>query len=140
MSIMAVAMLLPAGVDLLVGNSDWEVFASASALSLFVGVSLMLSTQSPSATNLSLRQAFLLTTLSWLTIATVAALPFAFSQLDMTIADAFFESMSGVTTTGATVIVGLDQAPPGILLWRALLPVARRHRHLASWLSPCCLC
>jgi trk system potassium uptake protein TrkH len=121
MSIMAVAMLLPAGVDLLVGNSDWEVFASASALSLFVGVSLMLSTQSPSATNLSLRQAFLLTTLSWLTIATVAALPFAFSQLDMTIADAFFESMSGVTTTGATVIVGLDQAPPGILLWRALL-------------------
>ena len=121
MSIMAVAMLLPAGVDLLVGNSDWEVFASASALSLFVGVSLMLSTQSPSATNLSLRQAFLLTTLSWLTIATVAALPFAFSQLDITIADAFFESMSGVTTTGATVIVGLDQAPPGILLWRALL-------------------
>lgn len=121
MSIMAVAMLLPAGVDLLVDNSDWEVFAGASALSLFVGVSLMLSTQSPSATNLSLRQAFLLTTLSWLTIAAVAALPFAFSQLDMTVADAFFESMSGVTTTGATVIVGLDQAPPGILLWRALL-------------------
>ena len=121
MSIMAVAMLLPAGVDLIVGNSDWEVFTGASALSLFIGVSMMLSTKSPSATNLSLRQAFLLTTLSWLTIATVAALPFAFSQLDMTVADAFFESMSGVTTTGATVIVGLDHAPPGILLWRALL-------------------
>lgn len=121
MSIMAVAMLLPAGVDLIVGNSDWEVFTGSSALSLFIGVSMMLSTKSPSATNLSLRQAFLLTTLSWFTIATVAAMPFAFSQLDMTLADAFFESMSGVTTTGSTVIVGLDHAPPGILLWRALL-------------------
>jgi len=121
MSIMAVAMLVPAGVDLVVGNSDWEVFTGAAALSLFIGVSMMLTTNSPSVSPLSLRQAFLLTTLSWFTIATVAALPFAFSQLDMSVADAFFESMSGVTTTGSTVIVGLDHAPPGILLWRALL-------------------
>jgi trk system potassium uptake protein TrkH len=121
MSIMAIAMLLPAGVDLALGNPDWEVFTGAAALSLFIGVSLMLTTNSPSVSTLSLRQAFLLTTLSWLTIAMVAALPFAFSQLDMTVADAFFESMSGVTTTGSTVIVGLDHAPPGILLWRALL-------------------
>ena len=50
-----------------------------------------------------------------------AALPFAFSQLDLSFTDAFFEAMSGITTTGSTVIVNLDTAPPGLLLWRALL-------------------
>lgn len=120
-SIMAVAMLLPAALDLAVGNPDWQVFAGSAALSLFFGVAMMLTTRESSGHSLNLRQAFLLTTLSWLTLAAVAALPFAFSQLEMSVADAFFESMSGVTTTGATVIVGLDAAPPGILLWRSLL-------------------
>jgi trk system potassium uptake protein TrkH len=65
------------------------------------------------------RQAFLLTTSVWVVVALFAALPMAFS--DLTLADAVFEAMSGITTTGATVIVGLDAAPPGILLWRAIL-------------------
>ena len=81
----------------------------------------MLTTRSTSMTNLNLRQAFLLTTMSWVAVAAVGALPFAFSELEISVADAFFESMSGITTTGSTIIVGLDNAPPGILLWRALL-------------------
>ncbi len=67
------------------------------------------------------RQAFILTTLSWLVLTAASALPFAFSDLDMSYTDAFFEAMSGISTTGSTVIVGLDSAPQGILLWRALL-------------------
>src|ERR671919_495269 len=57
----------------------------------------------------------------WPVVALFAALPLAFSELDLTIADAVFEATSGITTTGSTVIVGLDHAPPGILLWRGIL-------------------
>ena len=71
--------------------------------------------------RLGIREAFVLTALSWLAITTFAALPFVLSDLGLSYTDAFFEAMSGVTTTGATVIVGLERAPPGILLWRALL-------------------
>jgi trk system potassium uptake protein TrkH len=121
MSLLAIAMGLPAIADLATGNPDWQVFAGSAAVSLFVGVGLMLTTRTGTHTNLSLRQAFLLTSMSWVTVAVVGALPFVFSELDLSVSDAFFESMSGITTTGSTVIVGLDSAPPGILLWRALL-------------------
>ncbi len=121
MSLLAVAMALPAVADLATGNPDWQVFAGSAAVSLFIGVALMLATRTGRHTDLGLRQAFLLTTISWLAVAAVGALPFAFSELGLGPADAFFESMSGITTTGSTVIRGLDSAPPGILLWRALL-------------------
>lgn len=120
LSTLALAMTLPALADLVVGHSDWRVFASAAALTLFIGIALILSTRS-STRHINLRQAFVLTALCWLVIPTFGALPFVFSGLNMHYPDAFFEAMSGVTTTGSTVIVGLDQAAPGILLWRALL-------------------
>jgi trk system potassium uptake protein TrkH len=120
LSTLALAMTLPALADLVVGHSDWRVFASAATLTLFIGIALILSTRS-STRRINLRQAFVLTALCWLVIPTFGALPFAFSGLNMHYPDAFFEAMSGVTTTGSTVIVGLDQAAPGILLWRALL-------------------
>lgn len=117
---LAVAMSVPAIADALVGNADWLIFAISSGFTLFVGVSLILAGRAAEM-RLSIRQAFLLTTLSWLAVAIFAALPLAFSDLGLSYTDAFFESMSGLTTTGSTVIVGLDDAPPGILLWRALL-------------------
>ncbi len=118
--VLAVAMAIPALVDALAGHPDWQVFTASAGVSLFVGVSMMLTARSPWGT-FSLRQAFIMTNLAWLVIAVFGALPFAFSELELSLTDAFFESMSGVTTTGATVIVGLDHAPPGILLWRAIL-------------------
>src|SRR5690606_35436669 len=66
------------------------------------------------------RDMYMLTTLSWLSVCTAGALPFYMLQ-NMTCTDAFFEAMSGITTTGATVISGLDEASPGLLLWRSLL-------------------
>lgn len=121
LNVLAVAMCIPAVLDLATNHPDWQVFLGAATLTLFIGVSLILVTRSAKTSRLGLRQAFVLTTLSWLSIAAFGALPFAFSALGMSAADSFFESMSGVTTTGSTVIVGLDTAPPGILLWRALL-------------------
>ncbi|RDD61739.1 TrkH family potassium uptake protein [Ferruginivarius sediminum] len=120
LSVLAVAMIVPALVDIVLGHIDWQVFLASAAVTLFVGVSLILSTRTGWG-GFNLRQAFLMTTFAWATIALFGALPFAFSELQLDFTDAFFEAMSGVTTTGATVIVGLDNAPPGILLWRAAL-------------------
>ncbi|WP_420417773.1 TrkH family potassium uptake protein [Pacificispira sp.] len=117
---LAAAMVLPAAVDLAVGNPDWKVFAAAAALTLFVGAMLALSNWAK-ANALTVRQAFVMTTTSWCLLPAFAALPLAFSDLNLSYTDAFFEAMSGITTTGSTVIVGLDYAPPGILLWRSLL-------------------
>ena len=117
---LAVIMLVPVAADLSTRDEDWSAFVKASGVTLFVGISLILANRAEGF-RLNLRQAFAFTGLSWLIIAAFSALPFAFSKLELSYTDAFFESMSGITTTGATVIIGLDNAPPGILLWRSIL-------------------
>jgi trk system potassium uptake protein len=119
--ILALFMAPPMVADMAAGHPDWQVFLAAGAVTLFTGVSLVLMNQGYREAELTGRQAFLLTTSVWVVVAAFAALPLAFSELDLTLADAVFEAMSGITTTGSTVIVGLDVAPPGILLWRAIL-------------------
>ncbi|MDA0663275.1 MAG: TrkH family potassium uptake protein [Proteobacteria bacterium] len=119
-STIAVAMFVPAAADMTVGNDEWQVFAASAALTLFIGIMMVVMNRSERR-NLSLRQAFILTTLSWLVMPAVAALPLYFGNLGLSYTDAFFEAMSGLTTTGSTVLVGLDYGMPGMLLWRALL-------------------
>ncbi len=114
------AMFLPALVDASVGNDDWLIFAGSAMLTLFTGVSFALMTWGH-AGNLTVREAFILVVSVWTMLPAFAALPFAFSGFDLSYTDAFFEAMSGLTTTGSTVLTGLDTAPPGILLWRSLL-------------------
>lgn len=113
-------MFVPAAADMTVGNDEWQVFAASAALTLFIGIMMVVMNRSERR-NLSLRQAFILTTLSWLVMPAVAALPLYFGNLGLSYTDAFFEAMSGLTTTGSTVLVGLDYGMPGMLLWRALL-------------------
>ena len=119
-SLLGIGMLVPAIADALMGNIDWQTFVIAAGLTITVGVNLVLANRG-TANLLNLRQAFLLTTLAWVVLPAFAALPLAFSELNLSYTDAFFEAMSGLTTTGSTVISGLDTAPPGILLWRAIL-------------------
>ena len=64
---------------------------------------------------------WLLHTLAWLMVATFGSLPFILSPKEFTFSEAFFESMSGITTTGATIITNLDNSPKSILLWRAIM-------------------
>lgn len=120
LSTLAVAMLLPAMVDAAVGNPDWEVFTMSAGFTLFVGVTLILTTRT-NATLLNVRQAFIMTTLAWVVLSGFGALPLAFADLQLSYTDAYFEAMSALSTTGSTVLVGLDFAPPGILLWRSIL-------------------
>jgi len=116
---LAGVMLIPAAVDAALANPDWRAFAESAAVTGFIGGALVLATQHAAPFELSLRQAFLLTVACWLTVTAFSALPFLGLGLDYT--DAFFEAISGITTTGSTVITGLDGLPPGILLWRSLL-------------------
>lgn len=121
---LGVAMTLPMAVDLWADNPDWQAFAIASAITLAVGLALFLPARGGLDSGLSIRQAFVLTPASWVAVALFGALPLYLSdyaQLRDSFTNAFFEAMSGLTTTGSTVIVGLDAAPPGVLLWRALL-------------------
>lgn len=113
-------MLIPAAVDLFNGSSDWKAFSSAAFLTGSTGITLVLTNRA-GPIFLGIRQMFVLTTLSWALIAAFGAIPFALADLGLSYTDALFESMSGITTTGSTVLTGLDTAPPGILLWRALL-------------------
>ncbi|MGP1396734.1 MAG: TrkH family potassium uptake protein [Inquilinaceae bacterium] len=118
--ILGAAMAVPMVVDLAADSVDWRAFALSGTITLFVGVSLVASCRQDSL-SLGLRQTFLLTTASWLTVALFSALPIYFSVAGLDLADAVFEAMSGLTTTGSTVLSGLDIAPAGLLLWRSLL-------------------
>lgn len=117
---LGVAMLLPAFADLTVGHPDWQVFLTASLITMIFGTGLWASS-SGRASELNLRQAFLMTVMIWVVLTLFAALPLYMSDLGLSFTEAMFEAMSGITTTGATVITTLDSSPPGILLWRGLL-------------------
>ena len=117
---LAGAMLAPAMADLVEGLDDWRAFAGSSVLTAFTGVLLVLANRQPRR-EVQFRSVFLLTTLSWLAVALFSSLPFQLGPYRLSVTDAVFEAMSGLTTTGSTVIVGLDMAPPGLLLWRSLL-------------------
>jgi len=117
--ILGLAMIIPVIIQFIYNELD-SSFVSSGIITIVFGILFFLSNLDHDR-KLSLPQAFLLTALSWLSIAVFGSLPFIFSNLDLNITDAFFESMSGITTTGSTVIVNLDIAPKSILLWRAIL-------------------
>ena len=117
--VLGVFMLIPVIIQLIYSELD-SGFVSASIITIIFGVLFFLSNLDHDK-SIDLPQAFILTALSWLSIAIFGSLPFIFSELNLNFTDAFFESMSGITTTGSTIITDLDNAPRGILLWRAIL-------------------
>ena len=117
--ILGVFMFMPFIVQLIFDEKN-STFISSASITIFIGILLVLA-NSEEDRKLNLQQAFLLTVLSWLSIAIFGCLPFMFSDLSLSFIDSFFESMSGITTTGSTIITNLDNAPKGILLWRAIL-------------------
>jgi trk system potassium uptake protein TrkH len=115
----AAAMLMPALVDLADDHDGWEAFAASSVVTFFAGGLLVLFAYDENPGRIGVKEGFLLTSVAWAVIAAFAALPFLGHGLTYT--DAYFESMSGLTTTGSTVMSGLENMTRGILLWRALL-------------------
>ena len=117
--ILGVFMLIPIIVQFFYNEIDSSFFG-ASIVTIIFGTLFYLSNLDHEK-KLNLQQAFLLTALSWISIAIFGALPFVFSSFEFSFINAFFESMSGITTTGSTIISDLENMPKGILLWRAIL-------------------
>ena len=116
----ALAMMIPMIIDLLYQNPDWNEFFLSGLITFFIGLVLYYSFRKKKII-IKVRQAFVLTILSWIIVAFFASLPFIFTSANLSYTDAFFESISGITTTGATVINDLDNLHHGILIWRSLL-------------------
>jgi len=117
--ILGAFMLIPFFVQFIYDEKN-SAFLSAASVTAFIGILLVLTNLEENK-KLNLQQAFLLTTLSWLSIAIFGCIPFLLSELNLSFVDAFFESMSGITTTGSTIITNLDNAPKSFLIWRAIL-------------------
>ena len=117
--ILGISMMIPIIFQLIFQELD-SSFIGAGIITIVFGVLFSLSNLDHQK-KLNLQQAFLLTALSWVSIAVFGSLPFIFSELELSVTDAFFESMSGITTTGSTIITNLDNSPKSILVWRAIL-------------------
>ena len=117
--ILGLSMIIPILVQLIYNETD-AGFIGSGIITIIFGMLFFLSNLNHNK-KINLQQAFLLTSLSWLSIAIFGSLPFVFSEISLSFTDAFFESMSGITTTGSTIITNLNGTPKGILLWRAML-------------------
>ncbi|WP_022702796.1 TrkH family potassium uptake protein [Pseudorhodobacter ferrugineus] len=119
--VLAILMLAPALVDFRDGlHNGFRIF-EAALVTGFVGICVVLATQNALRGNLSVKQAYLLTTGIWVLVPVFGALPFWMGAPHLRFSDAYFEAVSGITTTGATVIFGLDELPAGMNLWRGML-------------------
>jgi trk system potassium uptake protein TrkH len=118
---LGVTMLGPMLADLAAGNDHWQVFAQTAIITGLTGILIALASSNGVTAGLNLRQTFVLTSSVWLLLPLFGALPFVMGATGSSLTDAFFEAASGITTTGSTVLVGLEFLPPGLLLWRAIL-------------------
>ena len=117
--VLGLFMIFPIIIQFIFDELD-SSFISAGIICVIFGMLFFLSNLDHNK-KLLLSHAFLLTALSWVSIAIFGSLPFIFSSLELSFTDSFFESMSGITTTGSTIITNLNEAPKAILFWRAIL-------------------
>jgi len=117
--VLGLSMLAPYSMQVIYKENSHS-FISSSFVTIFIGILCILANLEKDL-KLNLRQTFLFSTLAWVTVAIFGSLPFVLSSQTFSFSDAFFESMSGITTTGATIISDLDNSPKSILLWRAIM-------------------
>ena len=113
-------LFIPLITELFYQSESWQSYAVPILIYLIVGGSLVITNRNIEL-KISMKEAFIITVLSWLLLAILSAVPFIYTKVNLSVVDALFESMSGITTTGSTVINNLDFLPKGILIWRAML-------------------
>ncbi len=113
-------LFIPLIAEIIYESESWQSYAVPILLYLIVGGSLVITNRNVDL-KISLKEAFIITVLSWLLLTFLCAVPFLYTEVNLSIVDALFESMSGVTTTGATTLSNLESLPKGILIWRAFL-------------------
>lgn len=119
--LLGLLMALPALLDHLDGDDNGRAFLISMLLTLTAGAALVLACGQTRRIELNLKQGFLLTSSAWVAFIAFGTLPLLFGEPGLSFSHALFETTSAMTTTGATVIVGLDDLPRSVLLWRALL-------------------
>lgn len=117
---LAAGMIIPMLVDLSHGHKDWQVFFFCMLTTAFFGGIMVLGTAG-APIKITPRDGFLLVSMTWVSLSLFSCVPFMLAAKDLSFTDAMFEAVSGITTTGGTVILGLQEAAPGILIWRAIL-------------------
>ncbi len=120
-AVMGLLMLLCGGLDAVTGGQPASVFVADGVAVLALSLCVVLATRGAGMRFLDRRQAFLLTTLVWSVLPAVGAVPFVLGAPHAAPVDAYFEAMSGMTTTGSTVFHDLEAMPAGVLLWRGIL-------------------
>ena len=120
LAVTGAAYVLPVGCSLLMGDGLAKMFLAAAAISAGTGLLISGATHHYRR-ELKPRDGFLLVTLGWILVSAAASIPFLLALPGLSFTDAFFESMSGLTTTGSTVLSGLDGLPPSLNFWRASL-------------------
>ena len=113
-------LFIPLITELIYKTESWQSYAVPILLYLIVGGSLVITNKNVDL-KISLKEAFIITVLSWLLMTFLCAVPFLYTKVNLGLVDALFESMSGVTTTGATVLSNIETLPRGILIWRSFL-------------------
>jgi len=119
--VLGLTMVIPMGLDWMDESTNWISFALSSFITLLIGSVVCLSCQNRIKVNLNIQQTFFLTTSVWLVLPIFGAMPFILGETEARFTDAFFEAMSGFTTTGSTVLSSLDTLPRGLLLWRGMM-------------------
>ena len=113
-------LFIPLITEIIYRSESWQSYAVPILLYLIVGGSLVITNRNVEL-KISTKEAFIITVLSWILLAFLSAIPFIYTKVNLSLVDALFESMSGITTTGSTVINDLDYLPKGILIWRSML-------------------
>ena len=116
----AAFLLFPMAACLIYHETDWQAFAITSGVTLLAGL-LATNTSRPKHTHMGKRDGYLLTASVWIVLSLFGLLPFMLCSRPIGISDAFFEAVSGFTTTGATILPSVDGMGHGIHLWRALM-------------------
>lgn len=120
-AVLGIAMILPLLVDIAEQRGNWRVFAESALITTLAGGFIALACANGVREGLTIQQTFLLTTGVWVLLPLFGAIPFMLGETGSSFTDAVFEATSGLTTTGATVLSGLDALPKGLLLWRGVL-------------------
>ena len=116
----AAMMVLSLAICVLYGESDWQAFAIAVGVAGLTAFVMEFATRNVTV-NLRLREGCILTALVWVVFSLFGMLPFLWCSTPMTVTDAMFETVSGFTTTGASVITDVEACSHGILFWRAFI-------------------
>ena len=119
-AIVSLSMVLPLGWSLWDGSSDGKAFLLSISAGLIFSAVLFMAGKNADYNDIGVKDGFLVVSLTWIFVSLIGALPFYLGGTVPTFADAFFESASGFTTTGASVLSDIEAVPRGILFWRSL--------------------